>query len=56
MSNTVVLVVVVAIVLAMGVMMVRYAKFIHNYPKEVEKEGQKEADEFKKTNNDPEKQ
>ncbi|MGP0629641.1 hypothetical protein ACTRW9_08025 [Nitrospina sp. 32_T5] len=36
MSNSVFLVIVVGIVLAMLVLMVRYARFIHNYPSETE--------------------
>lgn len=38
MSNSVFLVIVVGLVLAMLVMMVRYARFIHNYPSQVEKD------------------
>ncbi|CCQ91594.1 hypothetical protein NITGR_730052 [Nitrospina gracilis 3/211] len=38
MSNSVFLVIVVGIVLAMLVLMVRYARFIHNYPSQTEDE------------------
>jgi len=37
-SNTVFVVIVVGIVLAMLVMMVKYAKFIHQYPQQEEKD------------------
>ena len=45
MSNTVFLVIVVGIVLAMLVMMVRYARFIHNYPSQVDKDLAKKDEE-----------
>jgi len=49
-SNTVFLIIVVGIVLAMLVMMVRYARFIHNYPSQVEKDpGKKDPDSEKST-------
>ena len=37
MNNTIFLVIVAGVVIAMLVMMVKYAKFIHHYPQETEK-------------------
>ncbi len=44
MSNTIFVVIVVGIVLAMLVMMVKYAKFIHHYPSEGEKDRAKKPE------------
>ena len=53
MSNTIFVVIVVGIVLAMLVMLVKYAKFIHRYPSEVERDraekSENEADDDDKT-------
>ena len=55
MSNSVFLVIVVGIVLAMLVMMVRYARFIHNYPSQAEKDLSEKDKETKTSPEEPEK-